>query len=56
MPDNTTVASDRTKPLIGPMGKLTKRKPAKKPAKRKSAARKPVKRKAPARRTAKKRK
>ncbi len=56
MTDTTSVALDRVKPLVGPINKLTKRKPAKKPAKRKTAARKTAKRKAPARRPAKKRK
>ncbi len=56
MPDNSTVASDRTKPLMGPINEVTKRKPARKPAKRKPAARRTTKRKAPVRRTAKKRK
>ncbi len=55
MPDNSTIASDRTKPLMGPTTKLAKkRKPVRKAAK-KTAARKTTKRKAP-RRTAKKRK
>lgn len=56
MPDNSTIASDRTKPLMGPIKKLTKPKPARKPAKRKTTARKVAKRKAPVRRASKKRK